>query len=93
MLPLTQKGQTRKDSLLLDRAAEAYAASKDSATGVVILGDAWSFYDTSEVFRATMHLTRVVFPTQQYVEHIHDNCSDWEQKIYEASVKFLDVCP
>jgi hypothetical protein len=35
--------------------------------------------------------TRVVFPTQQYVEHMRDNYSDWDQKMYEASVKFLDV--
>jgi hypothetical protein len=71
---------------------QVYAASKDSSTWVVTLGDVWSFYNTSEVFWETTHLTRVVFPTQQYVEHMHNNYSDWEQKIYEASVKFLDVC-
>jgi hypothetical protein len=28
----------------------------------------------------------------QCVEHMHNNYSNWDQKIYEASVKFLDVC-
>jgi hypothetical protein len=40
----------------------------------------------------TTHLPRVVFPTQQYVEHMRDKYSDWDQKIYEAAVRFLDVC-
>ena len=57
----------------IDSAAQAYAASKESATGVVTLGDVWPFYDTSEVFRVTTHLSRVVFPTQQYVEHMRDS--------------------
>jgi hypothetical protein len=54
----------------IDCVAEAYAASKDSATGVVSLLDVWPFYDTSGVFRVTTHLPRVVFTTQQYVEYM-----------------------
>ena len=76
----------------LDHALEACTASKTSVTGIVTFSDVWPFYNTSEVFRATTHLKRVVFPTQQYVEHVRDKHKDWQDKVFKGSEKFLDVC-
>ena len=61
-------------------------------TGIVTFSDVWPFYNTSEVFRATTHLKRVVFPTQQYVEHVRDKHKDWQDKVLKGSEKFLEVC-
>ena len=46
---------------VVDRAGQDFIASKDSWPGIVTLSDAWSCYDTSEVFHATTHLQRVVY--------------------------------
>jgi len=52
----------------------------------------WPFYDTSQVFRTHAHLRRVVFPTQQYVEHMRDKFFDWTENVLSGAERFLDVC-
>jgi len=76
----------------IDAAAAAFTASKPSAPGIFTISDAWPFYDTSQVFRTHAHLRRVVFPTQQYVEHMRDKFFDWTEKVLSGAVRFLNVC-